>query len=239
VPAKTADEPQLLEDLAKLLAAERKAREAALAEVQKLQEWRFVHFTEEFRDRLSKVELLIGIEEASPSSPSQEQRLCEPEARSCDNVGHSLGQRMAGLEAMLTEVSRREEAFETRLERLERPAELRLAEVEAIVQKLDCRLAGVEAPVPLRPLPTAARLKSVEPLEAQDLAEEDRRSEASTRLTASHRSSDYHDRDLSGGQTMRQPSGRASTFSGGTQQALSRGGSSTVASASYASFARG
>lgn len=49
-------EPQSLEDLVRLIHAERAAREAALAEAQKHMEWRFEHFAEDFGRRLVKVE---------------------------------------------------------------------------------------------------------------------------------------------------------------------------------------
>lgn len=50
------DQPQSLQDVVRLIQAEREARETALAEAQKHMDWRLVHLAEDFHQRLSTME---------------------------------------------------------------------------------------------------------------------------------------------------------------------------------------
>jgi len=150
-----------------------------------------VHFTEQFRERLAKVEQLVG---SGENHAAQDEEYCqlsplEDIGRSRKPSWHSerqpsleaLEHRLASLEAKLNEVP-----LQRNSEQPEPPAKSRsrLAEVESHLQQPSGgRVVSANATPPLprphRPSTGTGRLKAVEPLEAHDLISPEKRRGAS------------------------------------------------------------
>lgn len=141
-----------LEDLARAIRLEREAREAALADQQKHLDWRFVHFAEEFRVRLSDIEQR---RKAFDEDCSVRGSPLNDEARVADDQRRHLQEgKLAILESRLAEVHRCSDALEAQLEEQREKLRKRddatgrhLREMEAWLARADLRLAGLEAKV--------------------------------------------------------------------------------------------
>eukprot|EP00930_Biecheleria_cincta_P011941 TRINITY_DN11512_c0_g1_i1.p1 TRINITY_DN11512_c0_g1~~TRINITY_DN11512_c0_g1_i1.p1 ORF type:complete len:247 (-),score=47.79 TRINITY_DN11512_c0_g1_i1:70-810(-) len=124
-----------LQDLAMAIKMERDAREAAMANHQKHLDWRFVHFQEEFTQRIEQVEQRAKHRSPLEASGSQGCQLAEG--------------KLAVLEARLAEVHRTGDAFEKRLEahraELDKLARSRLADIQVSLAQAELRLKELES----------------------------------------------------------------------------------------------
>jgi len=160
----------------KLVKDERRAREAALAEMRKMLDWRFVHFAEEFRQQLARIESGSGCAKEQPGLPpgrsEVEQRLATLEKnsnmvdRDCTDGGvtdeprlHLLEGKFALAEHRLAEVQRWTKAMEEEFV----DEKSRLAEAEAWLAHLDRRVSDTECHLGGRGA-LASRLATVERL---------------------------------------------------------------------------
>jgi len=174
------EQPESLKDFAARLAREeRGAREAALAEMRKMLDWRFVHFAEEFREQLSKLGAGQGCAKEQPRPAAgraeMEQRLATAQkgasasGEECtDGLAdeprlHLLEGKFAIAEHRLAEVQRWTKALEEGFGE----EQSRLAEAEAWLAHLDRRVSDTEGLLGGRrgaARATASRLATVERL---------------------------------------------------------------------------
>eukprot|EP00931_Biecheleriopsis_adriatica_P010124 TRINITY_DN111215_c0_g1_i1.p1 TRINITY_DN111215_c0_g1~~TRINITY_DN111215_c0_g1_i1.p1 ORF type:complete len:269 (+),score=66.38 TRINITY_DN111215_c0_g1_i1:48-854(+) len=147
------DNPSL-NDLAVAIRMEREAREAAMADQQKHLNWRFIHFAEEFNQRIDQIEQRTPFEEPSLHGAAPlDSEAFESQRR------HLHEGKLVILETRLAEVQRWGDAFEAQLE--QQREELRkiavadvrhrLQEVQVWLSRADLRLAGLEAKVGRHP----------------------------------------------------------------------------------------
>lgn len=169
-PAKESVEPKppSLEELARLVKDEASARRAALSEMQKQLDWRFIHFTDDFQRRVEELEVRItesghdrlrGVDDGGgglvangackerssnllPPFEAIRQSLAESDARRAQEGG--LEGKLAVVEGRVMDIYRLEQALEGQFVAWTQDAEARLGEAEAWLKHLDRRVADTE-----------------------------------------------------------------------------------------------
>lgn len=136
------------EAFTQLVREERRAREAALAEMRKMLDWRFVHFAEEFRQRLARLEGDSGCTTEHPQRASKDMDRrsamvdahCAKEAVVDEPRLHFLEGKFSIMENRVVEVQRWLQAFEDH----HGNDQGRFEEAEAHLAHLDRRVTDVE-----------------------------------------------------------------------------------------------
>mmetsp|Transcript_35301 Transcript_35301/g.76305 ORF Transcript_35301/g.76305 Transcript_35301/m.76305 type:complete len:271 (+) Transcript_35301:45-857(+) len=137
-----------IEDLVVAITMEREAREAAMADQQKHLDWRFVHFTEEFKLRIEQVEQRMDGQSLEESSCFAHASHAASHAASrgfdaSDSQRFHEG-KVAFLETRLHEVQSWSNQLEARLQKQQVQQIQQLQEIQAWLNRADLRLSGLE-----------------------------------------------------------------------------------------------
>jgi len=145
-----------MQDLVMAINKEREARETAMADQQKHLDWRFVHFTEEFKLRIEQVEQRMeGPRFEEPNPVGHAVHAVHAMPRKSD-VSLVYDGKVAFLEARVHEVQCWSNQLEARLEQQQTQQIQQLQEIQAWLNRADLRLSGLEVRIG-RPIPTSER----------------------------------------------------------------------------------
>eukprot|EP00490_Sorites_sp_Unknown_P005004 CAMPEP_0114676382 /NCGR_PEP_ID=MMETSP0191-20121206/49158_1 /TAXON_ID=126664 /ORGANISM="Sorites sp." /LENGTH=264 /DNA_ID=CAMNT_0001947281 /DNA_START=16 /DNA_END=810 /DNA_ORIENTATION=- len=133
-----------VQDLVMAINKEREAREAAMADQQKHLDWRFVHFTEEFKLRIEQVEQRMEGQSMEEPNHFAHGSHGAPRGFEASDSQRLHEGKVAFLEARLHEVQSWSNKLEARLEQMQTQQMQQLQEIQAWLNRADLRLSGLE-----------------------------------------------------------------------------------------------